>query len=261
MFQTQTFWQAPFDGIMGLGLSAMNPEKVAGTTSTPLEALKTSGAIQNAQVGFAFGRAPENYGEVTFGGPDTTKFNGDLLTINGAVDSTGVWFVPATAVTVGSQNIKLPQGTGAYLHTAISLIHAPKAVAYAIHQLIPNSQPDQLGGFTLPCDATVSITFTLGGKSFSVATQDIVGEPLTATTAVCSSNIVAISFDSFILGQAFLRNVYLLVDATAKSIGLAQLAQPTQTSTENQEPSSSPSGNPNAIRRRKSKGPWAHGSI
>lgn len=55
LFRTSKWHGSPVDGYIGLGLSALRPDGKKGIP-TPLEALKASGKISAAKMGFAFGR-------------------------------------------------------------------------------------------------------------------------------------------------------------------------------------------------------------
>lgn len=66
-----------FDGLMGLAQSRLSNQGVL----TPVEALRASGAISSATVSYTLGRVDDdtNIGAITFGGVDTSAFEGPLV--------------------------------------------------------------------------------------------------------------------------------------------------------------------------------------
>ena len=66
-----------FDGLVGTAQSRLSNQGVL----TPVEALREAGAISSATVSYALGRVDDdtNVGQITFGGIDTSKFEGELV--------------------------------------------------------------------------------------------------------------------------------------------------------------------------------------
>lgn len=69
----------PFDGLIGAAKSQLSEQN----QTTVTESLAASGAVAAAQMGYKLGRVGdgENDGQATFGGVDTSKFEGQLVEV------------------------------------------------------------------------------------------------------------------------------------------------------------------------------------
>ena len=75
----------------------------------------------------------------------------------------------------------------AHIHVGGPNLLLPEQHAAAIHQLIPGSTSDGLGGFTIPCNNKATVAFTIGGQPFTIDPRDLVG--LAVNDSHCVSNI------------------------------------------------------------------------
>ncbi len=69
----------PFDGLIGAAKSQLSNQN----NTTPIESLAAQGLVPAAQMGYKLGRVGDgpNDGQATFGGVDTTKFEGQLVEV------------------------------------------------------------------------------------------------------------------------------------------------------------------------------------
>ena len=84
------------------------------------------------------------------------------------------------------------------------------------------------------CTTTVSITLTFGGRAWSINPQDISIGPVTAGSQNCRGAIYDLSAGSnlpvqpgkpgWVVGHAFLKNVYSVYRAVPPSVGFATLS-------------------------------------
>ncbi|KAH8918774.1 hypothetical protein BT69DRAFT_1225031, partial [Atractiella rhizophila] len=100
------------------------------------------------------------------------------------------------------------------------------ADAQAVHAAIPGAASDGNGGFTIPCTTTAVLSMTFGGTSFSMQPQDLTFVPVDQNnlTGDCVSSISAgnIGGDTeWLVGDAFLKNVYYATDVDNNQLGLA----------------------------------------
>jgi len=219
----------PLDGLMGLAQSSLSQQKVP----TPIDSLQQAGLIQKAIVGYRIPRLSDNLndGEITFGALDTTQFDPQTLVTINSVSQTGFWEAPMDAVTVNGQNAQL-LGRTVIMDTGTTLLVVPPADATAIHNLIPGSQSDGQGGFTIPCTGNATVALTFAGISFNIDPSDIAVQPVDPSNpqGSCVSGIVSGTVGTateWLAGDVFLKNVYFGTDATDKTLSLAQLVEST----------------------------------
>ena len=71
-----------------------------------------------------------------------------------------------------------------------TLMILPQADAIAVHANIPGAQPDNEGGFTLPCTTNASVALTYGGQVFTIDPRDLVTQP-PLSDGSCASGIAS----------------------------------------------------------------------
>ncbi|KZT73103.1 aspartic peptidase A1 [Daedalea quercina L-15889] len=215
----------PFDGLMGLAQSTLSEEGV----DTPPESLTSNGLIGQAIASFKISRLADqtNDGEVTFGGLDTSKFDQNSLVTVDNVSQEGFWEAAMDAVTADGQDLGL-QNRSAILDIGTTLIVAPQTDADAVHAAIPGAQSDGQGGYTIPCTSNTSVALGFGGSSFAINPLDLLFTPVDANnlTGDCVSGISAGEIDgatTWLVGDVFLKNVYMSVNQNTNQISLATL--------------------------------------
>ncbi|BGP20673.1 hypothetical protein JCM10213v2_008836 [Rhodosporidiobolus nylandii] len=218
----------PFDGLMGLARSSLASQSIP----TPIERMASDGLVLSAQMGYKLGRVADgegkNDGEVTFGGVDGSKYTGEITQVEN-VNTQGFWEAPLTLVTVDNTTLfTAAAGRTAILDTGTTLMIAPRADAEAIHAAIPGARPDGQGGFTLPCTTTAVLSLSFGGVAFPIQPRDLTFLPLSDNlNGDCVSSISSGDVGGqgeWLVGAAFLKNVYFATDVGSNMIGLAHLA-------------------------------------
>ncbi|KAL4401378.1 aspartic-type endopeptidase [Malassezia pachydermatis] len=216
----------PFDGLIGLGGSGLSVTK----KPTLVDALKKANKINQPIVGYRLGRAADgsdsNKGEITFGGVDQSQISGSLTQVDNQSGS-GYWMVKLDSVSMDNKQVS---GSGtAMLDTGTSLILAPKDAADKIHNSIDGAKSDGQGGYTLPCTSDKQISFSIGGKTFTMDSRDLLFAPKNTNdlTGTCISAISTGNTEEnadWLLGAPFLKNVYFATNLDANSIALGSLS-------------------------------------
>jgi len=128
------------------------------------------------------------------------------------------------STTTHVSSTKNKQQLTAMFDTGYTLPQVPAAVASAIYSQIDGAVLSNITGlgaaWTMPCDREVNITFKAGGISYPIHPLDTTMTPadlgLTGDFCIGAFQPIAATANSrdidMILGMAFLRNVYLLVD-------------------------------------------------
>ena len=221
----------PFDGLMGLGGSSLSILKV----DTPIDALYNQKAVNQPIVGYHLGRTADgsgnNHGSVTFGAVDDSVIDGNLMELDTA-SKNGYWEVSLDDVKIDGKSViggsKRRRGNNLHMatfDTGTSLIIAPKAQAEAIHKSIPGASSDGQGGYQIPCNTQKTLSFTFNGQPFNVNSQDLIFGPSKSgdncISAVSSGNAQGDS--AWLLGAAFLKNVYFATNSKTNQVGLGKL--------------------------------------
>ncbi|CAG8585688.1 9076_t:CDS:2 [Paraglomus occultum] len=219
----QGFQSQPSDGIIGLG--GPQDAAVPGTV-TPVQNMKNQGYITTRSFGVWLGKSTDGgSGEITFGGFDPAHFVGNLTSIPlfRSFDSTGIWVVLMSKVSVGSQDITLTQANGlTVLDTGTSVILAPTILAGQINTALGGTFSSQAQAYTIPCNQSPpDMTFTFGTAAFTIPGTDlVVKQGGTCVSAIIPGDIGGGL--SFLLGDTFLKNNYAYFDMDGSTIGLAQ---------------------------------------
>ncbi|KAK3830526.1 MAG: aspartic peptidase domain-containing protein [Linnemannia elongata] len=220
---------ATVDGIMGLWYYPQ------GSDVPILNVLKNTSALIQPQIGVwlkgSGSEANAPGGEITFGGADTSKYSGNISYVNCAGDSP--WTIPVGGMTVNGKTIDT-SGAMATLDTGTSLMLVSQTVSDAINGAIPGALKDPKDGWFLPCKGNYPITITFGTRQITIPYSSLAVQDQTATTndgsTVCLSAAMyptgdTASISDWLLGDAFLKNVYTVFDfsTTKGRIGIASL--------------------------------------
>ncbi|KAL0078359.1 aspartic peptidase domain-containing protein [Phycomyces blakesleeanus] len=227
------------DGIFGLSFS--NISHTQQNMPVPC-AMKQQGLIKNATVSFWYGPFHDGGGdgEVLFGDVNRDHHSGELEYV--PTTGRGLWQVDMDGFSIDGkkhdqqkeQHEKreklLPMNVSslpALVDTGTTQIVLPSKLAQSFHNAINGSQFAFGGRWHIPCDLegddnNITVTFTLGGKNFSVPAVALVRErTLDSNKTMCLSAISGIEGDKVILGNGFLRNFYSVFDYENSCIGLA----------------------------------------
>ncbi|RMZ81003.1 hypothetical protein DV738_g2492, partial [Chaetothyriales sp. CBS 135597] len=213
---TQTsndFNNYPFDGILGLGPTSSNQLD----SPTLMQALDDQTSLRNNVLGVHLSRASDGDkdGELTIGGVDDSKFEGELNYLSTV--KTDSWEISVDDAIVDGKECGLT-GKTAIVDTGTSYVLMPPNDAQTLHALIPGSVQDD-ESYTIPCDTTTELQVSLNGVKYSISPKDYVGK---SSGDACSSNIIghqAFGANEWILGDVFLKNVYAVFDFDKNRIG------------------------------------------
>jgi hypothetical protein len=216
------FLSYPMDGILGLG----RPDTVkSGTTGVNapslMDTLISQKIISSKLYGLALWRSADggsNDGEINFGSPDTSRYDGNLNYISAITSTNGFWEIPIADAGVDGKKVGLT-GRTAIIDSGTSFILMPKSDAAKLHQAIPNSSQNG-ETFTVPCDATNKVQIVFGSITYNISPKDYVGSP---SGSDCASNIIGrqvFSSSQWLVGDVFLKNVYTVFDYDQQRVGL-----------------------------------------
>ncbi|KAF5376976.1 hypothetical protein D9615_007213 [Tricholomella constricta] len=222
-FQSPTFGQDPFDGIMGLGTE---PDSFFGSL-----------VAQGLPALFSFYLTPHSIGnaELTLGGIDHSKFKGPMV-FSPIHPNAGFWSLISNRVVVnGKTTESLSQPHRFIFDSATSNLVFPKTLTESIYSLIsPDIAPNAAvpGTYGIPCrqlkslPAVVDFTFTsTTGEPFNLTlpTTELSIGPFASNKLLCQTVINAFDFQfDPIIGGSLLKHYYSTWDAGNKTMGFAK---------------------------------------
>ncbi|RDW82581.1 hypothetical protein BP6252_03693 [Coleophoma cylindrospora] len=236
-------------GIMGIGYntSEANTQTGNGTIYPNLpEALVNAGLIKTNAYSLWLDDLQSSTGSVLFGGIDTDKFTGSLVSIpvypstrGGVTTSFTVAFTSLGATSSsGSDQFTAPTyAEAAILDSGTTITLLPNDVAQVVFEELGAQVDEQLGAVVVPC-SLANNTGTLnygfggpGGPTIKVPMSQLV-LPLTSSsgrqptfsdgTAACQLGIQAAGNLPVLFGDTFLRSAYVVYDLINNRIAIAQ---------------------------------------
>jgi len=172
-FATEGLVTMPMDGILGFSPLNLTHFSETGQGTTFFWSLVQSGAVPSPVFAIQLNSGDEaNGGELTLGGVDNTKYEGELsyVDFDMAILSLALeWFIDTPAIYVGDKQVTTAPGL-ALLDTGTAYIMTPdNATAAALYAAISPEivQIDPAGAWGAPCDTLAgikaeNIQFTIG---------------------------------------------------------------------------------------------------
>ncbi|KAM0747333.1 acid protease [Meredithblackwellia eburnea MCA 4105] len=230
-------------GLMGLGFQTL-----AASGVTPFwQNLFQAGVLPFP--GFAFyltrfinissAAVVEPGGQLTFGYLNDSLYDGDIHYVNIPDGLSSYWVIPMDAVAVNGTNVTGLGSPLVAIDTGTTLIGGPSAFVRTLYAQIPGALPatgDHTGYYSYPCSSQVNITFTFGGvrynmtaADFNLGTFGVQNNVSTCLGAFFDLTLSSTSKISWVIGAAFLKNVFSVFRASPPSVGFATLSNGNRT--------------------------------
>ncbi|TGO49581.1 hypothetical protein BCON_0206g00160 [Botryotinia convoluta] len=236
-------------GIMGIGYnsSEANIQTGNGTTYPNLpNVMVSSGLIKTNAYSLWLDDLQSSTGSILFGGIDTAKYVGDLVTVNVYPSSRGG---SVTSFTVAWTSLSVQSSSGtdqltptdfarpAILDSGTTITLLPDDIAAIVFEELGATVSQQLGAVVVPCalaKKTGSINYGFGGVGGPTIKVDVSQLVLPLTTSdgrtptynngdpACQLGIQAAGSNPTLFGDTFLRSAYAVYDLENNRIGLAQ---------------------------------------
>ncbi|CAG8802617.1 9737_t:CDS:1, partial [Gigaspora rosea] len=159
----------------------------------------------------------------TLGGVDESKFKGNI-TFTPVIDSDenkGFWVVSLKGANVNNNPLEFSRE--AIIDTGTTALVIPDDDAEAIFKQIPGSTYDPINiAYIIPCNTSDVVSLKFGGVNYEIPSKDLILDKISETD--CISSIFPggdPSWDFWLVGQTFLKNVYSAFDAGNKQVGFA----------------------------------------
>jgi len=210
------YYLGKFDGILGLGFTSIS---IDGTTTCFENLIKQNKLDQPI---FAFYLGDNAPGELTFGGYDTSKFEGELQFVK--LDQATYWQITLDGIKAGDYSKVADEKITAIVDSGTSLMTGPKAEIAKLAAAV-GAKPNIMGEYTVDC-ATVGqlpdVVFTIGGHEYTIPGSKIVLQ----AQGTCLLAFMGIDFPApgpqWILGDVFMREYYTVFNYVDETIGFAK---------------------------------------
>ncbi|CAO3640499.1 unnamed protein product [Cunninghamella echinulata] len=206
------------DGILGLGFQTQSQIQQSPFFQSLYQTNQLDAGV--------FGLSLKNSGANLFlGGVNSAEFQGEItytpITLEGA------WQIDVNSIQAEG-SLVFKDKLNAYVDSGSEPIITDPHTAEKIFSSIPGSKRSAVDEniYVVPCDSIPSISFTIGGKMFSIDPSlfNLGKEVEGSSYCVCALMGTGNDPNTLILGSVFLQNVYSVFDMKESRIGFADLA-------------------------------------
>ncbi|KAG1728175.1 aspartic peptidase domain-containing protein [Suillus paluster] len=230
---SSAFTQNPVSGIMGLAWAPL-----ASTKQTPFwQTLASGGSWDSALFGVQLTRygnasgATQNEpgGVIDMGYTNSSLYTGSIEYYD-LVGTPQFWEINMNTLTVQGKSIDIAGMSTAIIDTGTTNIAGPSTAIASIYAQIPGSQlgtGSLEGYYTYPCSTTVNVEFNFGGNTWSMSPADFTHTQVSSTECIGAFFVSTIGQGgpSWVIGDAFLKNVYSVFKYSPASVGFAALSE------------------------------------
>ena len=221
-------------GILGVGYQIN--EALIGTTGKTYtnvpQQLVDDGVISANAYSLYLNDLDASTGSILFGGVDTAKYNGDLLTVP-IIQEQGAYqeFVVALSglTANGESLVSESDALGVLLDSGSSLSYLPSSIADKLFDIFNARYSSDAGAAIVSCDLAiqnpnVNVEFSFSGANISVALDELVllNGYSRRNQPICILGISDAGDSTPVLGDTFLRSAYVVYDLENNEISLAQ---------------------------------------
>ncbi|GAA6040109.1 hypothetical protein JCM8097_002032 [Rhodosporidiobolus ruineniae] len=227
-------------GLMGLGWQPLAASRV-----TPFwQNLYAASALPFPGFGVSLTRfinvpnasAIEPGGSITFGYLNASLYSSEINYVPIPTGAESYWVIRMDQIAVnGTNTTAWATGQGEYvaIDTGTTLIGGPRDVVASVYEGVEGAQAATgayTGYYSYFCDTNVSVALTFGGITYNMSSADFNLGPFGVDSATNRSTCLGAFFDlsfgsgsriQWVVGAAFLKNVYSVFRASPPSVGFA----------------------------------------
>lgn len=237
----EPFYNFDFDGVVGLGLSALavDPE------FSYFGEMAKQGILSEPQFGFFLSKKDEVPSEISFGGHDARRVSEPLRWAQVLQPELGYWQVPITSVTIGGKQLPMCE-TGkcvGIVDSGTSLLGVPSQSLKDVHWKLARKIPGDPSELDCRYAGGPEIVFNIGGFEVSLGPEDysrptamrVESQTTGQVQVVCRASLLPVNMGddggnpmTWILGEPLLRKYYAAFDWGKQQIGFALAKQPAE---------------------------------
>ncbi|VDB96870.1 unnamed protein product [Peniophora sp. CBMAI 1063] len=224
--------------IQGSGLMGLAFQSLAATRAPPFwQALINGNQLSASEFSIYLARNfqtatsgnDQNFGgSITFGGRNTSLFQGDVDFQNFPNGmSPAFWYQNVASLTVNGNSVSISNGLAA-IDTGTTLLAGPPDSVADFYNQIPGSRSIGQGMYSYPCSTSLNVTISFGGRSWPISPVDLNRGPTgggqcVGSIASMQGSPPSATFPAWIIGDVFLKNVYAVFRSNPPSVGFAEL--------------------------------------
>ncbi|XP_020036276.1 cathepsin E [Castor canadensis] len=219
----QTFVNAEFDGILGLGY----PSLAAGGVTPVFDNMMAQNLVDLPMFAVYMSSNPEggSGSELTFGGYDPSHFSGSLNWV--PVTNQGYWQIALDGIQVGNNVMFCSEGCQAIVDTGTSLLTGPSNKIKQLQEAIGATPVD--GEYAVDCanlNVMPNVAFIINGVSYTLSPTAYILPDVVDGAQFCGSGFQGLDIQPpsgplWILGDVFIRQFYAVFDRGNNQVGLA----------------------------------------
>ncbi|KAK7051797.1 acid protease [Favolaschia claudopus] len=213
------FEDSPVDGILGMAWPSISNLQQEPFFNKAID----SGAVKAGVFGLYLASSRST---LYLGGTDTSKYRGEIEYIN--IDNRGgFWRATGGEVKVGGSAVV--RNIDTIIDSGTTLMYGPPSLVAEIFAKVKGSRlfDKDNGYYSYPCNSPPTISFSWGGADWTIFPENI----NLGATAVGSTNCVAslaamdlgLGKSVFLLGDAYMKNVYSVFNFDKAKVGFAEL--------------------------------------
>ncbi|THU88980.1 acid protease [Dendrothele bispora CBS 962.96] len=216
---SSTFADDPIDGILGLAYPT-----ISNLNSNPFfNTAMQQGTVKAGEFGMFLSQSGS---ELFLGGTNSAKFSG-TPEFHDVDTSTGFWQI--TGGSIKGNGKTAVSNFDTIIDSGTTIMYGPPSAVSTFYKSVGGKLFDSSEGFySFPCSSIPTVSFSWGGKSFSVSSANF----NLGTTEDGSSDCVGalagqdlgLGDDVWLLGDSFMKNVYTVFSFDDNAVGFANLA-------------------------------------
>jgi len=208
-----------FDGICGLAFSSIS----VGFKTTVFENAIRQNQVDQPIFSFYLGQEDGRPGELTFGGYDSSRFEGALNYVK--LNAATYWQITMDSVQAGDYE-KSASGNDmtAIVDSGTSFITGPKAEVDNLAKAV-GATANIMGEYTIDCNKlgdVPDITFVIGGIDYTIPGSKTIIHAMGTCLFAFSATYVPPPGPQWILGDVFMREYYTVFNYHDRTIGFAK---------------------------------------
>jgi len=169
-----------------------------------------------------------NGGSMDIGFADNNKYTGSISYV--PLSSQTYWAIPLDGSSVNGKTTGM--SGHAAIDTGTSLIGGPSDQVAEFYSHVSGAQPgtgDNDGYYVYPCSTTVNVTLTFGKIGYNIDPSDF-SRPVDTFGQTCQGALFSLNTGSsspvnWIVGDAFLKNVYTVFRQSPAAVGFATVKE------------------------------------
>ncbi|KAF9222163.1 acid protease [Gyrodon lividus] len=208
-------YKFPADGLIGMAFQSVS----AYDASPVFQTLISDGEIDEPVFAFSFAApGPELY----LGGTNPAMYSGDFTYVG--ITTPGFWQVDIDGIVGNGETMWT--SVSATIDTGTVLIYGHPEEVGILYDAIGGTDASETlgkGYYTFPCNDIPSVSFIIGGTSFPISAGTLSLGSIVGGSDECIGSIIGRDFgeSTWLIGTAFLRNVYTAFDMGAMRVGFA----------------------------------------